>query len=121
MCSYRDDPYEAAREFSIFLFEIASVTGFVGLLVSLVASAFLLDGARGAYAYISLAFAVIAVATFQGSGLGWVALVLFLTLVSIVNHPTTQRWVNWPLLFGAASLTASVVYMAVLNSTHPCN
>ncbi|MEO9826461.1 MAG: hypothetical protein ABJF50_18825 [Paracoccaceae bacterium] len=106
---------------SLVIVQYASFAAVVGLAVSLIASAVLLQNRRAAYAKLSLFFALLGV-TFNslGGGLMWMALILYLTLVSIVEWPTKLKWVNWPLLSGAGVFALAAVYAGLMQQTHPC-
>ena len=121
MCSYLHDPNEAAREFAVVITQYAVGVAIVGLAVSLVASIFLLKDGRRIIAGLSLVCALLGAATWStGLGSGWIGIILFLTLCSLVKYPTQQPWVNWPLLGGAGVLTIALVYMGIMQTTHPC-
>ncbi len=92
------DAYYEAMELSSTLLTVSGASIVIGLGASLVASAILLKNGRAHLAILSCLLLVFTVGNF-GAGVS-TALLFFLMLVSLVNWPTTHRWVNWPLVLG---------------------
>lgn len=120
MCSYKTDPASNADQLAAFLEHVAVVGLTVGVLASLVAGAVLLQDARRFLAIASLPIMAIAFAVGSHAAFTiWMAILVLLLLVSIVQWPTRLRWVNWPLLIGGGVFTTCIIASSVVFPV-PC-
>lgn len=104
----------------------ASVT--LGLAVSLIASIILLDAPRKQISAVTFALLSIAIAGiysrnfFHTSGIGrmtlestivsCLALVIFLTLISLIFWPSARRIINLPIIYGAGLSACGAIALA---------